>query len=59
MLTNINIHIPVKKASSKVNKKREIFEAYAKREGFDPLIADEWYTRNNEAILDDKVNFFI
>lgn len=49
----------MKEAKSEVRIKREIFEEYAKREGFDPLIPDEWYTRNSEEILSDKVLIII
>lgn len=38
-----------------VNNRREFFENFAAKKGFDPLIAENWYTFTREDILAEKV----
>jgi hypothetical protein len=39
-----------------VAKRRSFFENYAKANGFDPLIAENWYMQSPERIESMKVN---
>jgi hypothetical protein len=40
---------------NKATTRREFFEAYAKENGFDPLIANNWYSIPKETIMAVKV----
>jgi hypothetical protein len=39
--------------------RRRFFENFAKTNGFDPLIAEAWYSQPSEKILSAKVHVFL
>ena len=42
-------------STAEMAKRREFFENYAKREGFDPLVPDNWYSFSRRRVLASEV----
>ena len=52
---NISILIMITDSWPDVRNRRKFFEAYARRQGFDPLVAVNWYSQSRDKILAVKV----
>lgn len=42
-----------------VQNRRKFFDQYAKEQGFDPLIVENWYATNLQKLLSKKVCAFL
>ena len=40
---------------TRVENRRSFFESYAKESGFDPLVAENWYSESKQKIMFAKV----
>lgn len=40
------------------SSRRAFLVNYAIKKGFDPLLADNWYSQKNENILSEKVTYY-